>query len=286
MALRRLASAVPSRVVCDRTDADGDRVEREREWLARQHERFAREWGRGWLWRKRAGSGGAARGDGAEEACLLAALRLECERTGRWRLPDREPAADLLLPPTLIREMGDVAVCLAVLLRARDHLPERLVFDAATLLAELGQNVCRHSGEIGCAAVTWSAAAGELCLAVVDQGVGMAGGLRRRSEKGARGGGGENTGTAGSCLRSLLAPGGTIEPDRGMGLRLSRALVARHHGTLHLRSGGLIVTIGPGEEGFWARCPRRLAAVPGTQICVRLRSPPADAGLTRRVESR
>jgi hypothetical protein len=86
----------------------------------------------------------------------------------------------------------------------------------------------------------------------------------------------------GRALCALLSPGALGEGVRGAGLRLSRAVVERCRGALHVRSGGLVVTAGSGEPLLISRCPRRFAGAPGTQICIRLRGPLA---LTRRSKS-
>jgi hypothetical protein len=319
MTLRRQPStAVRPRIAPIESVAERDPVLQERRWLARQHERFACGWGRGWIWKEASGAdtGNESRGKEKVDALLLAARCLEAEwRGGKAALIPGDPAFDaLLLPPTRIAGTEDVGRALDRLLRAGHCLPECLVFDAATLVAEMAQNVCQHSGSVGCAAVTWTVSGEDagLCVVILDLGIGMAAGLshdlpsaREESAAGAADGQvprslaalGRGVRSAGRddgrvrCrlewgLQALLTPHRPVDGARGMGLRLSRALVARHRGAIHLRSGGLVVSVGADDQHLSSRCPRRFSAVPGTQICARLRIGRDAAALTGPAESR
>jgi anti-sigma regulatory factor (Ser/Thr protein kinase) len=245
-------------------------------WLARQHDQFIRGWGRDWLWRETPRRGDGERASRTIDALTLAALHLEAERLGRQigRLVDRDAAASLLVPPALIRKEEDVRRCMERLLDARNRVPERLARDAATLVAEMALNVCEHSGSIGAVAATWREAGEDagLCLAVVDRGVGLGEHSAGRKLGSSRRRGDPSADAAGvQALLVLIAPGERAGEGHGLGLRLSRALVARHHGAMHLRSGSRVVTVGADLFAFTGRCPRRFAVVPGTQICVQLR---------------
>lgn len=261
-------------------------------WLAREHARFVRAWRSGT--RRAAAAIGSAK-DGidlpAEHAQLAA--RWLVVGLGEWVCPwfplllgsgdgreglpcpfqalEWKPSSPVvLLPPTLIAARQDVSACVDRLLQAREAWPARLIFDAATVLAEMAHNVCEHSGSHGCVVASWATidkgSGGELCLGVADAGVGMAATLTRREGAHA---------AWGRKLREALTPSPSPRRDRGAGLRLSRAVIDRYRGALHLRSGGLVVTAGAQDRFHVSRCARHLAAVPGTQLWVRMR-PGAD----------
>jgi anti-sigma regulatory factor (Ser/Thr protein kinase) len=179
----------------------------------------------------------------------------------------QETPFSVLLPPTMVTCSEDVSGCIARLLAARGQVPERLLFAACTLLAEAAQNVCEHSGSVGCVAAHWSAGsgAGELGIGIADRGIGIPRSLMPRFRE-----------------RDLAAPGperaivAALRLDdwsgrsRGAGLCMSRRLLGRHGGVLHVRSGGAVVSVGPGDLVLASRSPGRLAAVCGTQIAIYL----------------
>jgi anti-sigma regulatory factor (Ser/Thr protein kinase) len=278
MTLRRSPAVVPrlSSAISNGSSAASERSLQDAAWLARQHARFARSQGGEWDWEEAlaAEAGQEARDAAVGNATTLAAWCLQAAWDGRQ--PARSPvtAAEdrLLVPSTLITEMADVRACVDRLLRAEECVPQALVFDAATILAEMAQNICEHSGSIGAVAATWTG--GEdpcLSIAAVDQGVGLTEPLSCRAGAGQLEMGSRAFADRGLVrrLRLLFTPSEGPE-ERGMGLRLSHALVARHGGALHLRSGGLMVTLGAEPYQLCSRCPRRLAAVPGVLVCARL----------------
>jgi hypothetical protein len=53
-------------------------------------------------------------------------------------------------------------------------------------------------------------------------------------------------------------------------LRMSRDLIHRHRGVMHIRSGSAVVSMGPPAECLVGRCAPRHVPVPGAQICVYL----------------
>jgi hypothetical protein len=60
-------------------------------------------------------------------------------------------------------------------------------------------------------------------------------------------------------------------------LRLSRELIQRCRGVMHIRSGSAVVTMGPSAELLVGRCAPRHVPVPGAQICIYL-TPPWSRG--------
>ena len=281
MFLRLLSSAAPGAdAAVSRSDFPLESQDAEVAWLALQHERFLRGWAR---------EGRAdIRGRGAEpelrsgiDALWLATGYLEAWRESGQSVPLAAQVIEdqILVPPSRIAGEEDVRTVMERLLDARDRLPERLVLDAATLLAELAQNVCEHSGSIGAAAATWTEAGVDagLCLAVVDRGIGLAPRVEDREPGSGRRRPARIAGEDGpGRLLVVLTSGEQRDEARGMGLRLCRGLVARHRGAFHLRSGGRVLTVGADPYAFTGRCQRPLAAMPGTQVCVRLR--PATRG--------
>jgi anti-sigma regulatory factor (Ser/Thr protein kinase) len=253
--------------------------EREAGWLLSQHLRFARNWGRGWAWRE---SPRAARTRDEYagpppplDAYAHAVRYMAASRDSvRPRLPLAEGTDDgramLLLPPSIVTCSEEVSACVARLLQARDRLAERALFAACTLMAEMAQNVCEHSGSPGCVAVSWAPEGevgdGALCIAIVDAGMGIPISLARRFRE--RGGAAPGPVRA---LRVALKLDTGPERQRGTGLCMSRGLVDRYHGALHVRSGAVVMSAGPGGYLLSSRCPRRFTTVPGTQICIRLR---------------
>jgi hypothetical protein len=255
------------------------------EWLLQHHIGFCRGWGRGWAWRDRRGAalalGGSVTdpegGFGAplvELSASVAAARHLAARTRGGRAAivardGREGAAASLLPPTMVACSEDVSRCIATLLELRGEVPERLLFATCTLLAEAAQNVCEHSGSFGCVAVSWTPGVGgregAFGIGVADRGIGISGSLVPRFRQ-----------------RDLAAPGperaivSALKLDdwsgraRGAGLCMSRQLLSRHGGVLHVRSGGAVVSVGPDGVLLASRSPGRLAAVPGTQIAIYL----------------
>jgi hypothetical protein len=252
--------------------------EREAGWLLSQHLRFTRSWGRGWAWRD-APRTARARDEVAEpptpiDAYTHAARALAASRDGagpRLSLPEGPDASRLalLLPPAVVTCSEDVSACVARLLEARDRLAERFLFAACTLLAEMAQNVCEHSGSPGCVAVSWApegeTGEGSLCIAIVDAGIGIPGSLARRFRESGRAAPGPVR-----AVRVALKLDSWPERERGTGLCMSRGLVERYHGAFHVRSGAVVMSAGPGGYLLASRCPRRFATVPGTQICIRL----------------
>jgi hypothetical protein len=252
--------------------------EREAGWLLSHHLRFARSWGRGWAWRE-SPRAARTRNESAEpppptDAYAHALRTLAAGRdAGRPGLPlaeETKTSRSTLLPPSVVTCSEDVSLCVARLLEARDRLGEHLLFAACTLLAEMAQNVCEHSGSPGYVAVSWApegeAGEGALCIAIVDAGIGIPLSMARRFREHGRAAPGPVR-----AVRVALKLDTWLEQQRGTGLCMSRGLVERYHGALHVRSGAVVVSAGPGGYLLSSRCPRRFAAVPGTQICIRLR---------------
>jgi anti-sigma regulatory factor (Ser/Thr protein kinase) len=251
--------------------------EREAGWLLSDHLRFARNWGRGWAWRE-SPRAARARNESAEPPAptdaYSHALRTLAFGRDAARLPLAEEAeasrSTLLLPPKVVRCSEDVSLCVARLLEARDRLEERFLFAVCTLLAEMAQNVCEHSGSPGTVAVSWAPEGegreGALCIAIVDAGIGIPISMARRFRDRGRAAPGPAR-----AVRVALKLDTWPERQRGTGLCMSRGLVERYHGALHVRSGAVVMSAGPGGYLLSSRCPRRFAAIPGTQICIRLR---------------
>jgi anti-sigma regulatory factor (Ser/Thr protein kinase) len=253
--------------------------ERQAGWLLSHHLRFARNWGRGWAWRE-SPRATWTRNESAEPPSSIDAYShaLRTLASGREAARPRLPLAEgteasrstLLLPPTVVTCSEDVSLCVARLLEARDGLEERFLFAVCTLLAEMAQNVCEHSGSPGTVAVSWApegeAREGALCIAIVDAGIGIPASMARRFRDRGRAAPGPVR-----AVRVALKLDTWPERQRGTGLCMSRGLVERYHGALHVRSGAVVMSAGPGGYLLSSRCPRRFAAVPGTQICIRLR---------------
>jgi hypothetical protein len=183
-----------------------------------------------------------------------------------------------VLPPTPIRRSTDVTGCVDVLLAQRRR-PElwRNGRGAAlnvlcTLVSEMGQNICEHSGSMGCVAVCLHDGGEEerslISVGIVDAGVGIRASIVARLRAVGQP---ADLSDGEAIARAMELPYPVNTQNRGTGLRLSRDLIHRHQGVLHIRSGSAVVSMGPSSQFLLGRCAPRHVPVPGAQICVYLK---------------
>jgi hypothetical protein len=141
-----------------------------------------------------------------------------------------------------------------------------------TLVAEMGQNICEHSRSVGCMAVCWHEGGQGtrplVSVGIVDAGIGI---RTRIVERLQAVGQPADLSDADAIGRAVELPYPVNTHNRGTGLRLSRDLIHRHQGVLHIRSGSAVVSMGPSAQFLLGRCASRHVPVPGAQICVYLR---------------
>jgi hypothetical protein len=184
-----------------------------------------------------------------------------------------------VVPPTPIRCSADVTGCVDLLLDRRRQRPElwgsgrgAVLNVLCTLVAEMGQNICEHSGSMGCIAVCLHGGTGGertlVSVGIVDAGVGIRASIVARLRAVGQP---ADLSDAEAIGRAMELPYPVNTQHRGAGLRLSRDLIHRHQGVLHIRSGSAVVSMGPSAQFLLGRCASRHVPVPGAQICVYLR---------------
>lgn len=222
-----------------------------------------------------------------DDAYTIAARSLASWSGAPWgadRLTDRpvvpsHAQRSYVVPPTLIHSSADVAGCVDLLLAARRERAEfwgqgrgAVLNVLCTLVSEMGQNICEHSRSLGCVAVCLHGGEGGerplVSVGIVDAGVGIRESIVARLRAVGQP---ADLSDAEAIGRAMELPYPVNTQKRGTGLRLSRDLIHRHHGVLHIRSGSAVVSMGPSAQFLLGRCASRHVPVPGAQICVYLR---------------
>jgi hypothetical protein len=188
-----------------------------------------------------------------------------------------------LLPPTSIGHPSDVTTSVELLLAQRRGRPDfwkngraALLYTLCTLVSEMGQNICEHSRSVGCVAVCWHEGGAEsspfVSVGIVDAGIGIRTSIVERLRVAGQP---SDLSDAEAIARALELPYPVNSANRGTGLRMSRDLIQRHRGVMHIRSGGAVVSMGPSAQCLVGQCSEPHVPVPGAQICVYLRPRPA-----------
>jgi hypothetical protein len=104
-------------------------------------------------------------------------------------------------------------------------------------------------------------------VGIVDAGVGIRASIIERLRAAGQP---EELSDAEAIARAMELPYPVNTQNRGTGLRMSRDLIHRFHGVMHIRSGSAVVSMGPSAQFLLGRCARRHVPVPGAQICIYL----------------
>jgi hypothetical protein len=260
--------------------------------LIGSHRHFARNWSACFASAPRLGGFARYRArplEPAADAYLLAGRSL-AEWSGRPLLDEgiveRTPippayTLSFILPPTRIAAPADVTRCVQSVMAERQRMPdfwsgcrEVVLPTLATLLSEMAQNICEHSRGRGCVAICWHDGGRRdrslLSIGIVDVGIGIRKSITDRLRAA---GLADDLSDAEAIARAFELPYPTNVRDRGTGLRMSRDLIQRFHGVMHVRSGSAVVSTGPSSRLLVSRCSPRQAPVPGTQLSIHLAPP-------------